>query len=262
MTVTHESHHIDAPKGTQAIIRAIHLLKAVAAAEQGSSLTELATDLKLSPSTTHRILSALESEGLVAHHLSSHRYTLGSAALTIGAHALQKSDIRALARPLLLHLASESGETASLEVPVEGQMLILDEVAGSQIVGARVEVGTRWPVFATSTGKALLAELSNEALEVRLCHTRSRFTPETLVGKEELHADILATRERGYAIASGELEPGYVAVGAAVTDRMGLAVAALSIGGPVERLSPDTLGRLGDLVVNSASELSNLLAAR
>ena len=109
MTVTHESHHTDAPKGTQAIIRAIHLLKAVAAAEQGSSLTELATDLKLSPSTTHRILSALESEGLVSHHASSHRYTLGSAALTIGAHALQKSDIRALARPLLLHLASESG---------------------------------------------------------------------------------------------------------------------------------------------------------
>ena len=260
MSVT--SDHIDAPQGAQAVIRAIRLLKAVAAHEKDSSLTELATDLDLSPSTTHRILAALESEGLLAQDSSSRHYTLGPAALTIGAHALHKSDLRALARPLLQRLAEASGETATLEIPVDGEMLILDEVAGSQIIGARVEVGTRWPSYATSTGKALLAALPEDEFETRLAQTRTQFTSSTLVDPAALRIDIERTRESGFATVAGELEAEYAAVGAAVLDRNGRGVAALSIGGPRERLDHAMRCHLGDLVAKSAKELSILLSAK
>lgn len=256
------SDHIDAPQGAQAIIRAIRLLKAVAAHEEGSSLTELASELDLSPSTTHRILAALESEGLLAQDSSSRHYTLGLAALTISAHALHKSDLRALARPMLQRLAEASGETATLEIPVEGEMLILDEVAGSQIIGARIEVGTRWPVYATSTGKALLATLPKDEFEKRLAYSRTQFTSSTLVDPGMLRSDIERTRENGFATVANELEAGYAAVGAAVLDRNGRGIAALSIGGPSERLD-HTMRRLyADLVLKSAKELSNLLSAQ
>lgn len=255
-------NHIDAPKGTQAIIRALHLLKMIAAAERDSSLTELATELDLSPSTTHRILTALESEGLIEQQSASRRYTLGPSALTIGAHALYKSDLRALARPILQALARTSGETATLEIPVEGQMLILDEISGPQIIGARIEVGTRWPAYATSTGRALLAELSDDELEIQINRERESFTAATLVEPDALRADIIRIRKYGYSAVIGELESQYSAVGAAVYDATGRAVAALSIGGPSERLDTNTLNRLGHLLVQSARELSTLLSAR
>jgi len=254
--------HTKAPKGTQAVIRAVRLLKAVARSENGATLTELSTFLSLSPPTTHRILAALESEGLLTQDAGSKLYTLGASALTIGAHALHKSDLRALARPMLHRLAKEGGETASLEIPVEGEMLILDEVAGSQIIGARIEVGTRWPLYATSTGKALLASLSEEELELKLSKPRQRFTAATLVNTDALRADLENARSLGYASAEGELEAGYAAVGAIICDTKSQPVGALSLGGPIERFSASRRSELGRMIVSTAAELSNLLSSR
>jgi len=256
------SINTDAPRGAQAVIRAIRLLKAVAVHDEGCALTELASELDLSPSTTHRLLAALESEGLLEQVSPSRNYTLGPAALTIGAHALHKSDLRSLARPMLRSLAEASGETATLEIPVEGEMLILDEISGSQIVGAHVEVGTLWPIYATSTGKALLATLPIDEFETRLALTRARLTFSTLVDSDALRIDIQRTRESGFATAANELEAGYAAVGVAVLDGNGRGIAALSIGGPSERLDHAMRRHYADLLLKSARELSNLLSAQ
>ncbi len=260
--MTNVPDHTDAPQGTQAVIRAVRLLKAIARAEEGASLTELSTLLSISPPTTHRILAALESEGLIAQDTASKHYVLGASALTIGAHALYKSDLRALAKPMLQKMASATGETVTLEIPVEGEMLILDEVAGAQIIGARIEVGTRWPVYATSTGKALLALLSEEELAPQLARERTRYTAATLVRADALMADLEQIRRSGYGSAVGEIEAGYAAVSAVVRDKTQSAVAALSIGGPIERFSSARREELGKMVQEFADNLTNLLSAR
>ena len=77
--------------------------------------------------------------------------------MALGVLALASSDLRRRVRPLLKSLADETGETATLEVPIEDSMLILDEVTGRHVVGAGGNVGTRWPLHATSTGKAVMA---------------------------------------------------------------------------------------------------------
>ena len=251
-----------APKGTQAVIRAVRLLKAVSRAEREMSLNELCAEVGLSKPTAHRILSALISEGLVVQNPVNRNFQIGPEAINIGAHALQRGDLRSLARPFLESLATMCGETVTLEIPIHDEMLILDEVSGRHLIGARAEVGTRWPMHATSTGKAVLASLSPDELELRLQSRRDRLTPSTIIDADELLVSIQTVRRSGYATVVGELQPDYCAAGAAIRDPDGNVVAALSIGGPRERLTQKRLIELGKLVREAADSVSRDLAAK
>ena len=249
-----------APQGTQAVIRAVRILKAVSRARKDVSLVELCSDVGLSKPTAHRILSALISEGLVVQDPASRSFRIGPEAISLGAHTVYRTDLRSLARPFLESLAAEAGETATLEVPVRDEMLILDEVEGRHIIGARTEVGARWPMHATSTGKAVLADLSPDDLESRLKKPKEQLTPNTITDAGKLRKALEAVRKKGYAVAIGELQPDFSAVGAAVRDTTAAVVASLSIGGPSERLPRKRLGELGNLVRDAADKLSEQLS--
>ena len=252
----------DAPQGTQSVIRAVRILKAVSRAKEEVSLVELCSELGLSKPTVHRILSALISEELVVQDAASRSFRIGPEAIALGAHSVYRPDLRSLARPFLESLAAEAGETATLEVPIRDEMLILDEVEGRHIIGARTEVGARWPTHATSTGKAVLAGLPPDELESRLENPRARLTPNTITDTNDLRKALNGIRKKGYAVAVGELQPDFSAVGAAVRDSTGAVVASLSIGGPSERLPRKRLRELGILVREAADELSRSLSSR
>jgi IclR family acetate operon transcriptional repressor len=245
---------LEAPPGTQAIVRAVRLLKAVAAGSEPGTLADLAVSVGLSKPTVHRMLAALEFEGLVARDGAGFR--LGSAVVTLGAQALAGSNLRAVARQFLEHMANESGETATLEIPVGENMLILDEVRGRQLVGAHVEVGTQWPMYATSTGKAYLSTLTEHELLRRSRNPRRRLTPATLVGDDDFISACRLAAERGIALTQEELEGGYSAVGVVVMGPGTSPVAAISLGGPTERMDEGRLLELGSLVRKTAAELS------
>ena len=252
----------EAPKGTQAVIRAIRLLKTVSRAREEVTLVDLCSELGLSKPTVHRILSALMSEGLVVQNPASRWYRIGPAAVALGAHSAYRTDLRKVARLFLESLAAKAGETTTLEVPIGNEMLILDEVEGRHIIGARTEVGTRWPMHATSTGKSVLAGLPPDELESRLKEPKERLTTKTITGANDLRTALKGIRKKGYATAVGELQPDFSAVGAAVRDSTGAVVASLSIGGPSERLPRKRLRELGILVREAADELSRSLSSR
>ena len=145
------------PQGAQAALRAIRLLKLFTASNPEMGLLEISERAGLNKTTTHRLLQALSSEAMVERDEAHGTYRLGAGMMALGVQALSSSDLRIRVRPMLKQLARETGETATLEVPIDTSMLILDEVAGSHFVGAAGNVGTRWPLHATSTGKALVA---------------------------------------------------------------------------------------------------------
>ena len=145
------------PQGAQAALRAIRLLKLFTIERSEMSLAEISCAAELNKTTAHRLLRALQSEGLIERNPANSSYSLGAGLMALGVQALASSDLRRRVRPMLRTLARETGETATLEVPVENSMLILDEVAGNHVVGSAGNVGTRWPIHATSTGKVWLA---------------------------------------------------------------------------------------------------------
>ena len=129
--------------GTRAVARAVSLLKAFSDARRGWRLTDLARAAHLHKATAHRLLAALEREGMVTRDPAGEHYRLGPEAIALGARAARASDLRAIVAPELDALALASGETATLEVPVGDAMLILHEVPGRALLGAvpEVEIG-------------------------------------------------------------------------------------------------------------------------
>lgn len=243
-------------RGPQAVTRAVAMLQAFDDAHREWGVTELARRLGLSKSTAHRLLAALVDTGMVVQDSASELYRLGPEAISLGARALRSSDLRQAGRRALEELARTTGETASLEVLLEDEILILEEVPGSHLVGSVVEVGTRWPAHATSTGKLLLAHRERLPAAASGDSTPEAYTPRTVTRRRDLERELEEIRRQGFATASEELERGYSAVAAPLRDHLGRVVAALSIGGPTSRLGTRRLAELGAVLLRTADRVS------
>lgn len=243
--------------GTQAVRRAVALLKAFPAERPARGLAELARAVGLNKTTAFRLLSALEAEGLVERTLDAYR--LGPELLLLAGRAGGAHDLRAAARAELEALAHATRETATLEVLVGRETLILDEATGGHMVGARPSLGQSWPAHATSTGKVLLAHLGDDRRAVALRGPWPALTPRTVTREAALARALERVRTQGFAVAQEELEPGFVAVAAPVRDASGAVVAALSVGGPKARLSAEALKACARRVSASAQRVSTRL---
>jgi DNA-binding IclR family transcriptional regulator len=242
------------PQGAQAALRAMRLLKLFTAERAEMSLSELSRGSGLNKTTTHRLLRALQSESLIERNAATSAYSLGAGLMALGVQALASSDLRRRVRPLLKALAKSSGETATLEVPIGDCMLILDEVAGTHVIGAVGNVGTRWPLHATSTGKAFLA-FDDNGIE-RLGSPLKALTARTLVDKDAFPPQFIEIRRRGYAVSVDEVEEGYAAVATIIRGALGDVQGALSIGGPTQRLNAARRAELGASLCEAASRLT------
>ncbi len=242
------------PQGAQAALRAIRLLKLFSIERPEMGLAELSKAANLNKTTTHRLLRALQSEAMIGKNARTGAYCLGTGLMALGVQALASSDLRRRVRPVLKMLARESGETATLEVPVEDCMLILDEVAGRHVVAATGNVGTKWPMHATSTGKAYFA--FDESRLAQLADDLPALTRKTLVDKELFAAQLARIRKKGYAESIDELEDGFTAVATVIRGSLGDVQGALSIGGPSQRLDSARRAVLGASLSRAAQRLS------
>ena len=244
--------------GAQAVARAITVLKAFSDTQPQMTLADITHATRLNRATAYRLLAALEKEGLVMRDRQSEAYRLGPEAITLGARALRANDLRSVSRPELEALAQAAGETATLEVLADGEVLILDEVHGHHLVGSAPSIGTRWPAHATSTGKVLLAHVPEAALPRSL----PQLTEKTITKPGTLRRELAYIRKQGYATNVAELEAGYNAVSAPVRDHEGKVIAAISVGGPDTRLAPDRLEEIAEMVQDAAGRISQRLGYR
>jgi len=241
------------PQGAQAALRALRLLKLFTPAKPEMKLAEVSELAGLNKTTTHRLLQALHSESMLDRNPADGAYRLGPALMAMGVQALASNDLRLRVRPLLNRLATDTGETATLEVPVDDSMLILDEVTGSHFVGAGGNVGTRWPMHATSTGKALIA--FDEQGVGRLGEQLESMTSHTITERDRLEKQLREIRGRGFAETVDELEDGFSGVAAVVRGGMGQVLGALSVCGPTQRLSAGRRASLGATLCAAAEHL-------
>ena len=241
------------PQGAQAALRTIRLLKLFTAEAPELQLAQISSLSSLNKTTTHRLLQALLSEELLDRNPGSGAYRLGPGMMALGVQALSSNDLRLRARPLLKQLAEETGETATLEVPIDDTMLILDEVTSKHFLGASGNVGTRWPIHATSTGKALIA--FDQSGPDRLGPELTYLTANTITQFDKLEKELGDIRRRGFAEVVDELEDGLSGVAAVVRGGMGEVLGALSICGPSQRMSESRRSQLGVIICTAASHL-------
>lgn len=243
------------PQGAQAALRALRLLKLFTPEKPELKLAEVSAMTGLNKTTTHRLLQALQSESMLDRNPAGGAYRLGPALMALGVQALSSNDLRLRARPILKQMAQHTGETATLEVPIDDMMLILDEVSGSHFVGAAANVGTRWPMHATSTGKALVA-FDDQGVQ-RLGTQLQALTPKTITQRGELDRQLRDIRRRGFAETVDELEDGFSGVAAVVRSGTGKVLGALSICGPTQRLSAERRESFGITLCDAAERLQS-----
>lgn len=248
--------------GTQAVSRAIQLLHLFEEGVSELSMAALVKKSGLNRTTTYRLLSALESAGLVAHDPERDSYRLGSGLIVLGARAVRANPLHKICRPALVQMAKVTGEMASLELLEGGQTLIMDEVKGAQQRRLNTSIGNIWPAHATSTGKVLLACLSQSELEKALSDSLHELTPQTIIDKEVLRTVLCEARSQGFATAVDELEVGLTEIAAPIFNHNGRAVAAISIGGPTFRLTDEKMAGFIELVKETAVSISEQLGWR
>lgn len=250
---------VNGAQRVQSVARAAELLKALGAHGGPASVFDLADRCGLNRSTAWRILATLEDEGLVERDPATGRYEIGYALVALGAAAGHDPLVRR-ARPALRALAEACLETASLAVPRGMQLVYVDQVQAPHVMAADW-LGRATPLHATSTGKALLAWLSEDDIGAALPGRLERFTDTTITTRPVLRTELAQVRARGYAISRGELEPALWGVSAPVLDG-GRPVAVVSVWGVESRIRARGLDALGARTLAAADEIAAAAAPR
>ena len=251
----------DEQYGIRAVERAVAVLGAIGAADRARTLTEIAADAELSVPTTFRFLRSLQATGLVmAQPGGDGRYTLGVRILDL-AHALMRQlDLVGIARPFLLAARDRVDETVCLAVRNGDAWVALDVAEPRQPVRQVVNRGDGSPLYASGTGKVLLAGEPDEEVEAYVVRTPLvPFSPATVTDPDVLRAEIRAIRERGHWTTLNERGTGGAAACAPVRTYDGRVIAAVLIAPPASRFDDALRDACIQAAVDAARGISEAL---
>lgn len=223
-------------------------------------VNEVSRQMSLSRSTVHRMLATLLHHGFVVQDEFSRGYGPGPALVDIGLAAVHQMDIRTTARPSLEALRRATGETVHLAVLRATDVLYLDGLESERLVRAGQRIGQTLPAYATAAGKALLAEMDDDA--VRALYPEGDLAPVTAHSLRTRSAllDVLQTvRAHGYAVNHGESEDDISALAGAVRDRRSRVRAALVVTAPRSRADEAWTSRVREAMLEATAALGNRL---
>jgi DNA-binding IclR family transcriptional regulator len=219
-----------------AATRALRVLRFLASAPDPVTLDRLAAAVGLPRSTAYHLLRAMIEEGFVVHLPEEHRYGLGVAAFEVGSGYARQEPLQRIARRPLAELVDKVDQSAHLAVLHGRDVLYVLEERGPGRPPLVTDVGVRLPAHLAASGRAILAALPLNQVRA-LYPDRSAFVDRYGVGPASLSAlrTVLAeTRQRGYAVETGEITPGLASVASAVLDHNGHPVAGVAVTYPVD----------------------------
>jgi IclR family acetate operon transcriptional repressor len=249
---------VDRAGGSQTIIRALSVLRALRDSDSDVGVSEIARTVKLPSSTVHRILRTLVLAGYVVQNRQTERYRLGREAFLLGRAAGHTLGFDA-AMPLLERLAEATGESVNLVVRDGDEGLVVLRVESQQPLRFTQSTGARIPLYCTSTGKVLLAFAGDLNGEVARLGELERLTPSTITSPRRLLAELTTVRARQFSVNKGERIPGVSGVAAPVLGSGGVAMAALAVQGPAFRMTDERIAELAPLVVSTAQAIVAVL---
>lgn len=245
----------------QSVDRALQIMELIA--ETGSAgITDMSVRLGVHKSTVSRIVASLEARGFVEQIPGGRQYRIGFTIVRLAGSTTATMDLTKLGQDICTALAEETGETTNLAVLSGAEAINVVEALGPSSVALQTWVGQASPAHATSSGKVLLAGLTEPALRAMYSDGLKRYTDHTITDLDELVADVALTAERGWAVADEELEVGLVAIAAPVRDHTKGVISALSISGPRYRLDPAHAPDIAPAVVAAADQLSRRFGYR
>jgi IclR family pca regulon transcriptional regulator len=256
------------PNYSQSLKRGLAILGCFSSTRPMLGIADIADELGMSRSTTHRYVITLVALGYLEQG-ASRKYRLGLRVVDLGLSALDATDMREHAHPYLEELCRASGYTASLAVLDGTEIVYVDRVCGLRRGRGKVDLnlsrGSRLPAYCTAMGRVLLAYLSEGERQERIARigVLAKHGPNTITSKGALYREMERVPEVGLAVGDEELAPGLRAIAAPVCGEAGEVVAALGIVAPSSVISQkDLTDTLGPRLVSTADRISTRLGYR
>jgi IclR family pca regulon transcriptional regulator len=253
---------------SQSLERGLGILAAFTPTQPSLGVSELAREVGLSRSTTHRYMSTLTRLGYLQQDAASRRYRLGPRVLDLGFSAINSMELRVISSPYLQRLSDETGFTVNMAILDGTDILYVERCrssrAGQREIDLNLHVGSRLPAYCTSMGKVLLAYLAPKRRAALLDGLPlGKRGPNTLTSRKALEAELAAIRERGLALNNEELAYGLRSIAAPVRGPGGDVVAAINLAVHSSMVSMrDLVARLGASLQRTAAEISSQVGYR
>lgn len=250
MVMSRESQTpVSADGGVRSVARAVDVLSLFDDEHPSRPLRDVVRQTGLPKTTVVRLLSTLESLGLVAQAAES-TYTVGPVFLRWVKLADSIWDVSAEARAVMSRLVDECGETVNVYIRRDLTRVCIAQVEGTRTVRSVVEVGVPYALSAGAAAQVLLGDAPGDVLRA--------LTNDSPTSLDSLAREVAGVREAGFAVTHGQRELGASAVASPIVSHDGRILAALSASGPTSRFTADRVGAYVDAVTSAAREISQV----
>jgi len=230
------------PDFVQSLERGLAVIRAFDHEHPQLTLSEVAVVTGVTRAVARRFLLTLAELGYV--RTDGRFFSLTAKVLELGYAYLSSLSLPEVAESHLESLVAEINESSSVSVMDGHDVVYVARVPVSRIMTVSISVGTRFPAYATSMGRVLLAGLSDEQLDVYLTAVRmEKLTARTVSSVATLRTELTKVRSQGWSLVNQELEEGLRALAAPIRDRAGKVVAAVNVSAHASRTSLEAMRR-------------------
>jgi IclR family transcriptional regulator, pca regulon regulatory protein len=232
----------NSPEFVQSLERGLAVIRAFDADHSELTLSEVARETGLTRAAARRFLHTLVNLGYMRS--DGRRFALRPKILELGYAYLSSQSLPEVAAPHLEQLVEKVHESSSVSVLDGDEVVYVARVPTKRIMTVAIAVGTRFPAFATSMGRVLLAGRSDDWLDGYLLSTPLKaLTPRTIAEPVRLRGELLRIRRQGWALVDQELEEGLRSLAAPIHDPDGRVIAAINVSTHASRRSLDDIRR-------------------
>ncbi len=237
------------------VTKALQVLQAFSYEQPVMGVSKLSRKLGMGKSSVHRVLTTLTEQGFVTKTLDD-RYRLGLKLHELGQLVVSTLELRHVAHGPLEKLRNECGETVHVAVLEGADAVYVHRIESQSTLRTFSRVGRRVPAHTTSSGKCLLAFGPPAQIDVVVAAGLRRIGPRSITTERGLREALAKIRADGYVVSVEENERGVVSLGAPVFGHDGSCIAAVSIAGPMLRVSTAEVPRLVRMVRRCALDIS------
>jgi IclR family pca regulon transcriptional regulator len=224
----------------QSLERGLAVIRAFNADNSELTLSEVARITGLTRASVRRFLHTLVDLGYM--RTDGRRFSLRPKILELGYAYLSSLSLPEVAMPHLEQLVEKVHESSSVSVLDGDEVVYIARVPTKRIMRIAISVGTRFPAFATSMGRVLLAGQSEDWLDGYLASADLHaITRHTISDPKRLRAELLRIRQQGWALVDQELEEGLRSIAAPIHDAEGRVIAAVNISAHASRGSSEQM---------------------
>ncbi|SDI60156.1 IclR family transcriptional regulator [Paenibacillus naphthalenovorans] len=214
------------------------LLKIFLNAPKELGVSELSRKLELSKGAVHKLLMTLESEGFIKQNPLNKQYSLGYTLLELGNKVLKNHNLVDFAKPYLQRLSEKTKELVCLCIIDGKDAIYVDKIDSKHPIRFNAEEYRRFPLYATSAARAILAFHDREFIDEVLADDLITFTPYSITESRMMQDRLEEIRKNGYEISSNLRNVGATGIAAPIFDAYGKVPASVSVIGPTDRMTP------------------------